>query len=124
MFSITIDSNNYIAEFCIGGMLNNGINISHLYNDNINLDFISAYKYENDMLVFDESKVSNIILENSKNDLRNKRIPLLLAFDIWEKAVLRNREVDDASIMAWRVSILNLDENSINLPPSRILYYI
>jgi hypothetical protein len=60
------------------------------------------------------------------NDLRAKRKALLGAFDKWEKAVLRNREQDDAFVMSWYYQLLDLDESAfeeINIP-LRIKYYL
>ena len=62
--------------------------------------------------------------ERRKDKLRQKRKPLLDAFDIWEKAVLRGREIDSTDIMKWYQSILDLDENSLNAPPQEIRRYM
>ena len=62
--------------------------------------------------------------ELRKNKLRKKRKPLLDAFDIWEKAVLRGREIDSNDIMKWYQSILDLDEFSLNNPPQEIRRYM
>lgn len=56
--------------------------------------------------------------------LRDKRAPLLEAFDKWEKAVLRNREKDDTVIMIWYQNILDLDEAALENIPKRIKYYL
>lgn len=58
------------------------------------------------------------------NDLRAKREPLLTAFDKWEKAVLRGRELDDIEIMVWFRKLLDLSEDAINNVPERIKYYL
>lgn len=58
------------------------------------------------------------------NDLRDKREPLLIAFDKWEKAVLRGRELDDVEVMVWFEEIKALDEESLNNIPERIKYYL
>lgn len=62
--------------------------------------------------------------EELKEQLRNKRIPLLNAFDKWEKAVLRNREQDDYSIMLWYQDLLNLQDTAFTIIPERIKYYL
>lgn len=61
-----------------------------------------------------------------KNILRGKRYNLLLAFDKWEKAVLRGRKEDSAIVMNWYQQLLDLnakafEEESI---PSEIQYYL
>lgn len=62
--------------------------------------------------------------EQILNQLRVKRKPLLEAFDLWEKAVLRGREEDDASIMLWYYDLLNLVESAFENIPDRIKYYL
>lgn len=62
--------------------------------------------------------------EELKNMLRAKRIPLLNAFDKWEKAVLRGREVEDGTIMSWYYALLNLQEMAFDIVPERIEYYL
>lgn len=58
------------------------------------------------------------------NSLRIRRQPLLAAFDKWEKGVLRGREKDDKSVMAWYKAILELDEEAVKTLPERIQYYL
>lgn len=62
--------------------------------------------------------------EDKKNTLRKKRRVILNAFDKWEKAVLRGREVDSEEIMNWYESILDLDEEAIKSIPNEISYYL
>lgn len=66
------------------------------------------------------------LLENKKNALREERKVLLDAFDKWEKAVLRGREVDDSSIMLWYENLLDLVEEAFaeENVPTRVLYYM
>ena len=59
-----------------------------------------------------------------KVDLREVRKPLLNAFDLWEKAVLRGREEDSEEIMKWYYDILDLDEVALYKIPDRIKYYL
>ena len=66
----------------------------------------------------------NELIEINKQKLRIKRAPLLVAFDKWEKAVLRGREVDDALVMNWFQSILDLNEDALNNIPERVNYYL
>ena len=60
------------------------------------------------------------------NKLRAKRRVLLAAFDKWEKAVLRGREVDDKNVMSWYTMLLNLVEYAFETSniPERIKYYL
>lgn len=62
--------------------------------------------------------------EEINANLRNKRKPLLVAFDKWEKAVLRGREEDSKEIMEWYQNILDLNEEAFNNVPERIKYYL
>lgn len=59
-----------------------------------------------------------------KDELRNKRKPLLEAFDLWEKAVLRGRENDSQEVMDWYRSLLDLDEIAFENIPKEIKYYL
>ncbi len=56
--------------------------------------------------------------------LREQRATLLSAFVKWEKAVLREREVDDYSIMTWYRDLLDLKETAFENVPARIKYYL
>lgn len=62
--------------------------------------------------------------EDIKKELREKRKPLLEAFDKWEKAVLREREPDDEAIMRWFNNILDLKQTAFENIPERIQYYL
>lgn len=62
--------------------------------------------------------------EEIKAELRIKREPLLVAFDKWEKAVLRGRETDDKKIMQWYYSLLELEETAFDNIPERVQYYL
>jgi len=55
--------------------------------------------------------------------LREQRSGLLMAFDKWEKAVLRGREVDDESVMQWYRKLLDLDESAFEDIPARVKYF-
>lgn len=59
-----------------------------------------------------------------KNIYRMKRIPLLDAFDKWEKAVLRGREIDDPLIMDWYYKLLDIKQIAFDNIPNRIIYYM
>ncbi len=56
--------------------------------------------------------------------LRDDRIALLDAFDIWEKAVIRGRELDSTEIMDWYNDILDLKESAFENIPDRIKHYM
>ncbi|MCH5163083.1 MAG: hypothetical protein J1G38_06295 [Clostridiales bacterium] len=58
------------------------------------------------------------------NIKRQQRSSLLIAFDKWEKAVLRGREIDDDQVMRWYKALLNLEEWAFSDIPSRIAYYL
>lgn len=64
--------------------------------------------------------------EQKKDYLRDKRDPLLSAFDKWEKAVLRGREVEDERVMQWYYDLLDLKEDAFkeNNIPARVQYYL
>ena len=55
--------------------------------------------------------------------LRQKRVPLLDAFDKWEKAVLRGRERDDPAVTAWFFALLDLEAAAFSCIPERVRYY-
>ena len=80
------------------------------------------YDYE-DILVY-IPYTEEELAEHKLAKLRQKRKPLLEAFDIWEKAVLRGREQDDETIMVWYQAILDLNEEAIENVPERIKHYI
>ncbi len=68
-----------------------------------------------------------LVLTDIRNDVdyRRLRLPLLAAFDKWEKAVLRGRESEDKKVMNWYQELLDLaptafEEGNI---PDRIKYY-
>lgn len=61
---------------------------------------------------------------NRLNILRNERIPLLEAFDKWEKAVLRGRETDSVIIMDWYKNLLDLKDEAFDNIPERVRYYL
>lgn len=62
--------------------------------------------------------------EELLDQLRNKRKILLIAFDKWEKAVLRGRETDSTLIMQWYQNLLNLNQAAFDNIPERIQYYL
>lgn len=62
--------------------------------------------------------------EKKEKMLRKKRDPLLTAFDKWEKAVLREREVDDHAVMQWYENLKKLEDSAFETIPERIAYYL
>lgn len=63
--------------------------------------------------------------EELKDIKRSKRVPLLNAFDKWEKALLRGREVEDSNIsLIWYPNLLDLKDNAFENIPERIKYYL
>ena len=81
-----------------------------------------AYDEYEDILVYvpyTEEEISNHRLTN----LREQRSGLLMAFDKWEKAVLRGRETDDENIMQWYQDLLDLKESAFENVPERVKYY-
>lgn len=62
--------------------------------------------------------------EKKDKMLRKKREPLLTAFDKWEKAVLREREVDDSAVMQWYENLKQLKDSAFETIPERIAYYL
>lgn len=99
------------------------------YVDNIE---VNVYKFMNELNT--GNYISEQGLENEqrivyspalkKAQLRVKREPLLIAFDKWEKAVLRGREEDSAEIMQWYQDLLDLVESAFENVPDRINYYM
>lgn len=62
--------------------------------------------------------------KNALAVLRDKRELLLLAFDKWEKAVLRGREEDSSIIMNWYQDLLDLKESAFDEIPDAVKYYL
>lgn len=99
------------------------------YVDNIE---VNVYKFMNELNT--GNYISEKCLENEqrivyspalkKAQLRVKREPLLIAFDKWEKAVIRGREEDSAEIMQWYQDLLDLVESAFENVPDRINYYM
>ncbi len=62
--------------------------------------------------------------EKNLETKRQKRKTLLEAFDKWEKAVLRGRMSENASIMNWYEKLLNLEDSAFETIPSEIEYFL
>lgn len=76
---------------------------------------------------FDLENNSIIDYDNSEEilaNLRFEREALLVAFDKWEKAVIRGREEDSEEIMQWYQDLLDLVEEAFSNIPERIIYYM
>lgn len=56
--------------------------------------------------------------------LRLKRKSLLIAFDKWEKAVLRGRADDSSVVMAWYQDLLDLKQTAFESIPDAVMYYL
>lgn len=84
-----------------------------------------AYTEEEKILVF-IPYTEEEIRENKIKELRSKRKTLLEAFDKWEKAVLRGRELESDTIMQWYQDILDLKESAFEETniPERVKYYM
>ena len=103
--------------------ITNGVIVINNFDFNCeNEDYIEITKDEYDKIL--NSVTLTPCEEEYKEHLRNQRKPLLNAFDKWEKAVLRGREVDSEEIMNWYESILDLEESAFVNVPQRINYYL
>ena len=67
---------------------------------------------------------SEEMTEKNLFKLRTKRKYLLIAFDKWEKAVLRGREQEDNMINMWYQLLLDLNVAAFENVPDRIKYYL
>ena len=104
------------------------IEISQEDMDNYNLKLKQGYKplitVQNNQVIFSYQLDEARLLRIEQNKLRQKRKPLLEAFDRWEKAVLRGREADSSSVMSWYKSLLNLEETAFENIPLAVQYYV
>ena len=102
---------------------------------NNNVFVIDGFEYEareNQDIEITEKEFNNFLearkpvstKEELLSDLRMKRTFLLEAFDKWEKAVLRGREVDDTNILTWYYELLDLKEHAFVEIPERVQYYL
>lgn len=99
---------------------NTAIEVSQEVLDNIGKSY--CFDVENNKVIpYDNTEDLRIAKEN---ELRAKRKPLLEAFDLWEKAVLRGREEDSTEVMDWYRSLLDLDEIAFENIPKEIKYYL
>lgn len=97
-------------------------------DENINDDvFERLYIYkvdENEQFYIDDS----LIEEYELNILREKRAPLLKAFDIYKSNLLIGAlvvsEEEQQEVITWYNLILDLDEDAINNPPEIIIRYV
>lgn len=103
--------------------------------DEFNTDRHGANEYQ----VYDESGIANYAIVDGKlverdktaelrqislNSLRRQREPLLVAFDKWEKAVIRGRERDSNIVMTWYEDLLDLKDKAFTIIPECIKYYL
>ena len=100
---------------------------------NFPLDETAIEVSEGDLLQIGKTKCfdldNNCVIEydnteDIKKELREKRKSLLVAFDKWEKAVIRQREIDDENTMQWFSNLLDLKQTAFENIPERIRYYI
>lgn len=82
-----------------------------------------AYDEYEDILVY-VPYTAEELEENRLNALRARRGLLLVAFDKWEKAVIRGREQDSDVVMVWYHDLLDLKESAFENVPERVEYYI
>lgn len=82
----------------------------------------------NDDLTFSNEKYSERIFELSKEKLREKRIPLLKAFDIYKSNVVygitKESEEQKNAMITWYELLLDLDEKAFKNVPNVINYYL
>lgn len=84
-----------------------------------------AWRVENNELVL--SVYEEALVEESRQfNLRSQREVLLSAFDIYKTNVFYGIESDEERpiIIEWYEKVLDLDEEAINNPPSKILRYL
>lgn len=86
---------------------------------------MNTYKVdENEEFYIDEE----LVRERDLNTLRQKREPLLKAFDIYKSNLIVGAislpEEEKKAVITWYNLILDLDEESINNPPNVISKYI
>lgn len=84
---------------------------------------VEAYDEYEDIQVY-VPYTAQEIEERRLETLRSKRVSLLTAFDKWEKAVLRGRELDDEAVMQWYQDLLDLKESAFENVPARVKYYL
>lgn len=101
------------------------------YVDNVEVDKYEFWSKLNTGNYLSDSDPLNpneerLIYSNEKvlERLRFKRKPLLIAFDKWEKAVIRGREEDSTEVMQWYQDLLDLKESAFENVPERINYYM
>ena len=97
------------------------IEIADKYLDFIPNDF-------NDDLTFNVEKYNERKQENSKEELRAKRVPLLKAFDVYKSNVNYGVEFEDETdrinIITWYRLLLELNEKAFESVPERVKYYL
>ena len=86
---------------------------------------MDVYKVnENEECYVDEE----LVKEHNLNILRDKREPLLKAFDIYKSNLIVGaitlHEDEKQKVITWYNLILDLDEDAINNPPQVILRYL
>ena len=94
------------------------------FDDDICLN-MPTYKVDEDEQFYVDEE---LVAEQQVNTLRVKREPLLKAFDIYKSnlivGALTLPEEEKKAVIVWYNLILDLDEESINNPPSVIQRYL
>lgn len=119
----------YLGTYVNGVLVDESIPMQYYIGNAVvtEIDYITAketgnYIEKRDLI----NRVCKLTYSEKKylDKLRQKRKPLLEAFDRWEKAVLRGREADSSSVMNWYTSLLNLEESAFENIPIAVQYYV
>lgn len=122
---VKLDETNRITMY--GGTIEDSVELELSDEDIAILEsYFNTYKcYWAENHVEIGEPVSYVLTEEEElEQKRADRIPLLLAFDKWEKAVLRGRETDSVDIMNWYQSLLDLKDDAFIQIPDRVQYYL
>lgn len=122
---VKLDETNRITMY--GGTIEDSVELELSDEDIAILEsYFNTYKcYWTENHVEIGEPVSYVLTEEEElEQKRADRIPLLLAFDKWEKAVLRGRETDSIDIMNWYQSLLDLKDDAFIQIPDRVQYYL
>lgn len=124
--SAVINENGRVSCYAIDNDINNGIkiDIENIEQSEYLKQYINAYKLVDGILTFSNEEKETIDEENKMRELRKKRKPLLQAFDIWSSNVAVDIETSSEEIKAWRLQVLDLNEDAMNMPPQKIMYYL
>lgn len=94
------------------------------FDDDICLN-LSTYKVDDDEQFYVDTE---LVVEQQINALREKREPLLKAFDIYKSNLIVGAislpEEEKKAVITWYNLILDLNEDAINNPPTVISKYL